>query len=178
MTGWDVLSSLINGLPSIIATLMLVATGVIFLIGFSHHGYNFLKYGFKQTEISDLGAKIDGLHTEFKTDLDTKIDGLRTEIDGLRTEFKTELSTKIDQLRTEFKTELDTKIDGLSTEIDGLRTGFKTEMGGFRTELETIKVNHFGHLKNFLTELTSILVDKGVINNENKARLDNQLRGM
>jgi len=141
MTGWDVLSNLINGLPSIVATLMLVATGVVFIVGFSHHGYNFLKYGFKQTEISDLGAKIDGLHTE---------------IDGLRTEFKTDLDTKIDQLRTEFK----------------------AEMGGFKTELETIKVNHFGHLKNFLTELTSILVDKGVINNENKARLDNQLRGM
>jgi polyhydroxyalkanoate synthesis regulator phasin len=141
MTGWDVLSNLINGLPSIVATLVSAAAGVIFLIGFSHHGYNFLKYGFKQTEISDLGAKIDGLHTE---------------IDGLRTEFKTDLDTKIDQLRTEFR----------------------TEMGGFKTELETIKVNHFGHLKNFLTELTSILVDKGVINNENKARLDNQLRGM
>jgi len=147
MTGWDVLSSLINGLPSIVATLVSAAAGVIFLIGFSHHGYNFLKYGFKQTEISDLGAKIDGLHTE--------IDGLRTEIDGLRTEFKTEMG--------EFRTELN---------------GFRTELTGFKTELETIKVNHFGHLKNFLTELTSILVDKGVINNENKARLDNQLRGM
>ncbi|MDR2719140.1 MAG: hypothetical protein LBB89_13880 [Treponema sp.] len=112
MSGWDVLSNFINGFPSIIATLMLVVAGIIFIIGFSRYGYNFLKYGFKQTEITDLGAKID-------------------------------------QLRTEF-----------------------------RTELETIKVNHFGHLKNFLTELTSILVDKGIINNENKARLDNHLRGM
>jgi hypothetical protein len=49
---------------------------------------------------------------------------------------------------------------------------------GLQTELEYVKSNHFGHLKNFLTELTSILVDRGVINNENKARLDNQLRGM
>jgi hypothetical protein len=44
--------------------------------------------------------------------------------------------------------------------------------------LEAIETNHFGHLKNFLTELTSILVDKGVIDNQSKARLDNQLRGM
>jgi hypothetical protein len=48
----------------------------------------------------------------------------------------------------------------------------------FKSELETLKVNHFGHLKDFLTELTSILLDKGVINNQDKARLDNKLRGM
>jgi hypothetical protein len=48
----------------------------------------------------------------------------------------------------------------------------------FRTDLETIKVNHFGHLKEFLTELTSILLDKDIINNQDKARLDNKLRGM
>jgi len=41
-----------------------------------------------------------------------------------------------------------------------------------------IETNHFGHLKDFLTELTSILLDKGVINNAEKTRLDNQLRGM
>jgi hypothetical protein len=32
----------------------------------------------------------------------------------------------------------------------------------------SIKVNHFGHLKNFLAELTSILLDKGIINNLNQ----------
>jgi hypothetical protein len=53
-----------------------------------------------------------------------------------------------------------------------------TEIADLRTELETIKANHFGHLKDFLTELTGILLDKGIINNESRARLDNQLRGM
>jgi predicted PurR-regulated permease PerM len=53
--------------------------------------------------------------------------------------------------------------------------GMSTKMAA---ELETIKVNHFGHLKNFLSVLTSILLDKGIINNENKAQLDNQLRDM
>jgi hypothetical protein len=62
---------------------------------------------------------------------------------------------------------LEKRFDKLEARIDGLHV-----------ELETIKTNHFGHLKNYLTELTSILLDKGVINNENKARLDNQLRGM
>jgi len=39
-----------------------------------------------------------------------------------------------------------------------------------------IETNNFGHLKNFLSELTSILLDKNIINNTDKARLDNQLR--
>jgi len=45
-------------------------------------------------------------------------------------------------------------------------------------KIEAIEVNHFGHLKNFLSELTSILLDKNIINNAEKARLDNQLRDM
>jgi hypothetical protein len=75
-------------------------------------------------------------------------------------------------------TELGEKIDGLRDEVRGEISGLRGEIGGLRTELETIKVNHFGRLKNFLTELTSILLDKGIINNENRARLDNQLRDM
>jgi hypothetical protein len=54
----------------------------------------------------------------------------------------------------------------------------ESEIGGLRTELNMIKDNHFGHLKDFLFELTSILLDKNVINNQDKARLDNKLRGM
>jgi predicted PurR-regulated permease PerM len=96
---------------------------VIFIIGFSKHGVNFLKYGFQQKNITDLGEKIDGLDTR--------------------------LTNKINDLGNEF-----------------------------HTELEAIKVNHFGHLKNFLSELTSILLDKNIINNTEKTRLDNQLRDM
>jgi hypothetical protein len=70
--------------------------------------------------------------------------------------------------------ELSVKIDGLAEKINGL----DSRMDGFRMELDAIKVNHFGHLKNFLTELTSILLDKNILNNQDKARLDNQLRGM
>jgi hypothetical protein len=72
-------------------------------------------------------------------------------------------------------TDLGAKIDGLRTELGGEIGGLRTE---FHAELEMIKVNHFGHLKEFLTELTSILLDKNVINNQDKARLDNKLRGM
>lgn len=122
MTGWDILDTIIKAFPPLAAAL-LVAAGIIFIIGFSRHGLNFIKYGFKQMALdSSLEKRFD--------DLGTRIDGLGTEIDGLR------------------------------------------------TELSMIKVNHFGHLKNFLTELTSILLDKNVINNQDKARLDNELRGM
>ena len=62
---------------------------------------------------------------------------------------------------------LEKRFDDLGARIDGVHT-----------ELDAIKVNHFGHLKDFLTELTGILLDKGIINNTDKARLDNQLRGM
>jgi len=65
-------------------------------------------------------------------------------------------------------------IEGLRNEVSEVRA----DVNKLETELATIKVNHFGHLKNFLTELTGILVDKKILNVENKARLDNHLRGM
>ena len=126
MTGWDILDKFIGSFPPIVMALILLAVltaVVIFIIGFSKHGVNFLKYGFQQKNINDLGVKIDNLDT-----------GLTDKIIGLGNEF--------------------------------------------HTELEAIKVNHFGHLKNFLSELTSILLDKNIINNTEKKRLDNQLRDM
>ena len=116
MSGFDVLDRIISTLPPFAAAFLFIAAAVIFIIGFSKHGTNFLKYGFKQMVLDkslekrfdELGARIDGLHAE----------------------------------------------------------------------LDAIKVNHFGHLKNFLTELTSILQDKDILNNAEKTRLDNHLRGM
>jgi hypothetical protein len=66
----------------------------------------------------------------------------------------------------------------LGTKIDGLRDEVKTELGGFKTELEAIKVNHFGHLKNYLRLLNGVLLDKNIVDNTMKARLDNELEGM
>jgi len=126
MTGWDFLDRFMSTFPPIAATILFVALLVIFIIGFSKHGLNFLKYGFRQTETSSLGTKI--------SEVNIKIDGLRSEV--------------------------------------------KTEIDGLRLELTTIRTNHFGHLKGFLTELTSILLDKDILNNTDKARLDNQLRDM
>jgi len=125
MTGWDILNANINNFPPIAAALMLVAVLVaiiLFIAGFSRHGIDFIKHGFRQN-----------------------------------------------LLNAELMAKLATKEDIAEMRID---------ISKLENDLETIKVNHFGHLKDFLTELTSILVDKNIISNENKARLDNHLRGM
>lgn len=156
---------------------------VILIIGFSKYGLDFIKHGFNQIIYSVAFEKrFDDLEAKMATKEDLAI---------LKTELRTEFKSDIDGLRTEFKSDIYSlrgeinglrgEMDGLRGEMDGLRgemDGLRFEMGGFKTELAAIKVNHFGHLKNFLTELTSILVDKEVINNQDKARLDNQLRGM
>jgi len=123
MNGWDVLNKFIGSFPPIAMALILaavLATVIIFIVGFSRHGLNFLKYGFKQTVLNNS---------------------------------------------------LEKRFDGLEAKID-------TRFAQIDTKILAIETNHFGHLKDFLTELTSILLDKGIINNTEKSRLDNQLRGM
>jgi hypothetical protein len=143
MSFWDVFNNIINVFPPIAAVLLLGAAGVVFIVGFSRHGMNFVKYGFKQSAVTDILEK---------------------------------LATKEDINRIDAK--IDREINRLGAEIGGLRNELGVEIGGLRNEIKTMKLNHFGHLKNFLTELTSILLDKGVLNNHDKARLDNQLNGM
>ena len=112
MTAWDILDKIITSFPPIIIALIMVsvlAAVVIFIVGFSRHGLNFLKYGFKQMVLDSS---------------------------------------------------LEKRFDKLEAKID------------------TIEVNHFGHLKNYLSILNGVLLDKNIIDNETKARLDNELRGM
>jgi hypothetical protein len=116
MTGWDVLNNIINAFPPIAAILLLAAAAVIFIVGFSRRGLNFIKYGFGKMALDET---------------------------------------------------LEKRFDRLEERLDGMDA-----------RIAAIETNHFGHLKNFLTELTSILVDKKVLNNTDKARLGNQLRGM
>jgi len=130
MTAWDILDKLMTSLPPIALGLILIAVlaaVVIFIVGFSKHGVNFLKYGFKQMILENTFEK--------------RFDNLEAKMDARFAQ-----------------------IDNRFTQIDN--------------KILAIETNHFGHLKDFLTELTSILLDKGVINNSEKARLDNQLRGM
>jgi predicted PurR-regulated permease PerM len=130
MTGWDILDKFMSGFPPIVMALILLAVlvaVVIFIVGFSRHGLNFLKYGFRQVVLENS--------------LEKRFDKLEAKMD-----------------------EHFSKIDEHFTQIDA--------------KIMAIETNHFGHLKDFLTELTSVLLDKGVINNAEKTRLDNQLRGM
>ena len=112
MTGWDMLDKFISSFPPIIMALILtavLAAVIIFIVGFSRHGFNFLKYGFKQVALdSSLEKRFDKLEAK----------------------------------------------------------------------IEAIETNHFGHLKNYLGILNGVLLDKQIIDNETKARLDNELRGM
>jgi len=116
---------------------LIVAAVVIFIVGFTRRGLNFVKYGFGKIGMDEtLEKRFDRLDERFD-----KMDG---------------------------------RLDRMDERLDGL----ESDIGNLRTELSTVKTNHFGHLKGFLTELTSILLDKDVINNTDKARLDNQLRNM
>ena len=130
MTGWDIINKLINSFPPIILTLILLAALiaiVIFIIGFSKHGINFIKYGFKQMILdSSLEKRFDSLEAKF----DEKF----------------------------------FQIDARFSQIDA--------------RILAIETNHFGHLKNYLGILNGVLLDKGIIDNETKARLDNEIRGM
>ena len=130
MTGWDILDKVVNNFSPIAATILLVVAMIIFIIGFSRRGLNFIKYGFGKIALD-------------KT-LENRFDRLEERLDGM-----------------------DARLNNMDSRFDGIDA-----------QIAAIETNHFGHLKNFLTELTSILLDKGIINNSDKARLDNQLRNM
>jgi archaellum component FlaC len=166
MSGWDILRDTMKDFPPVATTIVLLAAAIVFIIGFGRNGMNFFKYGFGQgTPDSSLEKRFDDL-----------ADKVTNQIAGFRDEVKTELRGFKTELRG-FKTEL----DGFKTDLGGFRTelgGFKTDLGGFKTELEAIKVNHFGHLKSYLRLLNGVLLDKNVVDNTMKARLDNELEGM
>jgi len=116
MTGWDVLDRFMNGFPPVAVTILLVAAVVIFIVGFSRRGLNFIKYGFGKVGLDET--------------LEKKFDNMEKRFD---------------------------KLEG---------------------KIEAIETNHFGHLKNYLGILNGVLLDRQIIDNETKARLDNELRGM
>jgi len=123
MTIWDIVDKMISSFPPILFALILtavLAAVVIFIVGFSRHGVNFLKYGFKQMVLDNS--------------LEKRFDSLEA------------------------------KIDSRFAQTDA--------------KILTIETNHFGHLKNYLGILNGVLLDKKIIDNETKARLDNELRDM
>ncbi|GHT48031.1 hypothetical protein FACS1894102_0110 [Spirochaetia bacterium] len=162
MSGWDVLNNVLGGFPQMLTALILVAAMValfIFIFGFSKHGMDFLKHGLKPIGYTDIAAKIDGLDAkinEMGDRLDAKINGLDAKIDRV----SENLDAKINMMGEN----LDAKINEMGENLDA--------------KIDNIQTNHFGHLKKYLTVLNGILLDKNVIDNESKARLDNELQGM
>jgi hypothetical protein len=152
VTAWDVLSEIIKNSPPIAAGLFLLVTGIIFAIGFFRHGVNFIKYGFKQIALD--------------SSLEKRFDKLEDQFNARFAEFDARFVKMEDRFNARFA-----EIDARFAEID-------VRFGKLETKIEAIEVNHFGHLKNYLGILNGVLLDKGIIDNETKARLDNELRGM
>ena len=94
-----------------------------------------------------------------------------------QTALDTSLEKRFDSLEAKFDDRF-SRIDDRFSQIEAKITAFDDRFSQIDAKIMAIETNHFGHLKNFLTELTSILLDKNIISNTEKARLDNQLRGM
>ena len=151
MTGWDILDKFLHSFPPIAATALLVAAAVVFIFGFSKHGLNFLKYGFKQIELdSSLEKRFDKLEAKIEAQIEWG-SSLEKRFDKLEAKIEAQI---------EWGSSLEKRFDKLEAKIEYLET------------------NHFGHLKNYLGILNGVLLDKQIIDNETKARLDNELRGM
>jgi len=73
---------------------------------------------------------------------------------------------------------LEAKIDERFSRIDERFSGIDDRLSRLDTRITAIETNHFGHLKNYLGILNGVLLDRDIIDNQTKARLDNELRGM
>jgi hypothetical protein len=73
---------------------------------------------------------------------------------------------------------LEKRFDKLEDKFDTRFAEIDTRFIKLEAKIEAIEVNHFGHLKNYLGVLNGVFLDKKIIDNETKARLDNELRGM
>jgi hypothetical protein len=118
-----------------------LAAVVVFIVGFSRHGFNFLKYGFKQMVLDNS------------------------------------IEERFDKLEAKFD-ERFARIDDRFARIDDRFAQIDDRFAQIDAKIMAIETNHFGHLKNYLGILNGIFLDKQIIDNETKARLDNELRGM
>jgi hypothetical protein len=143
------LDKITHNVPPITALVLLSAAVVVFIIGFSRRGLNFMKYGFGEMALEDsFGDRFDRLEES--------------------------LDKRFDDMDKRF----DKRFQDIDKRFDDMDKRFDKRFDDVDKRITVIETNHFGHLKNFLGELTSILLDKEILNNQDKARLDNQLRGM
>lgn len=103
-------------------------------------------------------------------------------VDFIKHGFKqTVLDESLDRRFNELGIQHATLVESLERRFEIFEKRFdelRTDIGMLNGKIEVIEVNHFGHLKNYLGVLDGILLDKNIINNQEKARLDNELRGM
>jgi hypothetical protein len=165
MNFWDVLNNITKLLPPITVIVILVTAAFIFLLGFSRRGLNFIKYGFGQPILaSSLETRLDELAEKMATKDDLSRMATKDDLNRMATKDDlNRMATKDDLNRMATKDDLNKLKDDISL-IDA--------------KIGLIETNHFGHLKSYLGLLNGILLDKGIVNHEMKARLDNEIRYM
>jgi hypothetical protein len=169
MTGWDLLNTVMKAFPPFVAALLFVTAGIVFIVGFGRHGTNFLKYGFKQIALdSSLEKRFDQMENKF----DTRFAKIDDRFAGIDARFA-QIDTRFEQIDSRFE-----QIDSRFGQIDTRFGQIDSRFGQIEGKIEAIETNHFGHLKNYLGLLNGVLLDREIVDNTMKARLDNELRGM
>jgi len=90
MTGWDLVSNIINQFPPVAMTLLLVAAiaaVIIGIVGFSKHGIDFIRHGFNQNFLNDILSKL--ATKEDINRLETRLEKVETEMGSMKTELAT-----------------------------------------------------------------------------------------
>jgi hypothetical protein len=161
-------------LPPITVVAILVTAAFIFLLGFSRRGLNFIKYGFGQPILaSSLEKRLDELAEKMATKDDLNRMATKDDLNRMATKDDlNRMATKDDLNRMATKDDL----NRMATKDD--LNKLKDDISVIDAKIGLIETNHFGHLKSYLGLLNGILLDKGIVNHEMKARLDNEIRYM
>jgi predicted nuclease with TOPRIM domain len=169
MTVVDILDKIMTGFPPVMVALLFASAFILFMVGFGKRGLNFIKYGFGQT---GLDSSLEKRFDELSEKMASKDDIAR--LDSCFNELSEKMATKDDIRR------LDSCFNELSGKVASLseKMATKDDITRLDSKIETIETNHFGHLKSYLGILNGVLLDKIIIDNETRARLDNELRGM
>jgi hypothetical protein len=97
MTGWDILEKIMSNFSPIAAATLVTAAAVIFILGFSRRGLNFIKYGFGKMALDDtLEKRFDRLEERLDK-VDARLDKVETRLDGM-----------------------DSRLDGMGARLDGV----------------------------------------------------------
>jgi len=98
MTGWDVVSIIINQFSPLAMTLLFITVVVIGIVGFSKHGMGFIRYGFSRNFLTEMLSKLATKEdiNSLEARLEARIDKVETRLEKVETEMgsmKAELAT-------------------------------------------------------------------------------------